>query len=79
MILSKNNPQLIIFAFFIFFPIVEKVDNTAYMHAKTMNGQHSVAFLIKLNNETKQLSVEGKSTEPSILASLTDEIRDMDL
>merc|ERR1719189_2437281 len=61
------------------FAIVEKVDNTAYMHAKTMNGQHSVAFLIKLNNETKQLSVEGKSTEPSILASLTDEIRDMDL
>ena len=49
------------------------------MHAKTMNGQHSVAFLIKLNNETNQLSVEGKSTEPSILASLTDEIRDMDL
>ena len=58
---------------------MEKVDNTAYMHAKTMNGQHSVAFLIKLNNETNQLSVEGKSTEPSILASLTDEIRDMDL
>ena len=48
--------------------IVEKVDNTAYMHAKTMNGQHSVAFLIKLNNENKQLSVEGKSTVSSILA-----------
>ena len=61
------------------FAVVEKVDNTAYMHAKTMNGQHSVAFLIKLNNINKQLSVEGKSTESSILASLTDEIRDMDL
>ena len=60
------------------FAVVEKVDNTAYMNAKTINGQHSVAFLIKLNNENK-LSVEGKSTEPSILASLTDEIRDMDL
>ena len=59
------------------FAIVEQVDNTAYMHAKTIKGQNSVAFLIKLNND--KLSIEGKATEPSILASLTDEIRDMDL
>ena len=59
------------------FAVVEQVDNSAaYMYAKTVKGQHSVAFLIKLNNGEK-LSVEGKSTEPTILASLTDEIRDM--
>ena len=57
------------------FAVVEQVDNSAYMYAKSVRGQHSVAFLIKLNNE--KLSVEGKSTEPTILASLTDEIRDM--
>ena len=59
------------------FAVVEQVENSAYMYAKTLKGQHSVAFLIKMNND--KLSVEGKSTEPTILASLTDEIRDMEL
>ena len=61
------------------FAIVERVDNTAYMHAKTMKSQHSVAFLIKHNENKGCLVVDGKATNPNILASLTDEIRDMDL
>ena len=61
------------------FAVVERVDNTAYMHAKTMKSQHSVAFLIKHNENKGCLVVDGKATNPNILASLTDEIRDMDL
>ena len=61
------------------FAVVEKVDSTAYMHAKTMKSQHSVAFLIKHNENKGCLNVDGKATHPSILATLTDEIREMDL
>ena len=50
----------------------------AYFHAKTMKSGHSVAFLIK-HTENDKLIADGKSTNPQILASLTDEIRDMNL
>ena len=60
------------------FAVVEQMENSAYFHAKTMKSGHSVAFLIKYSEEGK-LAVDGKSTEPQILASLTDEIRDMEL
>jgi hypothetical protein len=60
------------------FAIVEQVDNTAYMHSKTLKG-HSVAFLIKFNSDKNLVSIEGKATDPNILASLTDEIREMNL
>merc|ERR1712113_1121708 len=55
------------------FAVVEKMENSAYFHAKTMKSGHSVAFLIKINGDNK-LTVDGKSTNPQILASLTDEI-----
>ena len=61
------------------FAVVERVDSTAYMHAKTMKSQHSVAFLIKHNENKGCLVVDGKATHPSILATLTDEIREMDI
>ena len=61
------------------FAVVEQVDNTAYMHAKTMKSQHSVAFLIKYNENKGCLVIDGKATHPNILASLTDEIRDMNI
>ena len=61
------------------FAVVEQVDNTAYMHAKTMKSQHSVAFLIKHNENKGCLVIDGKATHPNILASLTDEIRDMNI
>lgn len=61
------------------FAVVERVDSTAYMHAKTMKSQHSVAFLIKHNENKGCLMVDGKATHPSILATLTDEIREMDM
>merc|ERR1711971_1110418 len=63
----------------IYFAVVERVDSTAYMHAKTMKSQHSVAFLIKHNENKGCLVVDGKATHPSILATLTDEIREMDI
>ena len=60
------------------FAVVEHVDNTAYMFAKSMKNQHSVAFLIKYNEAKQSLLVDGKATHSAILASLTDEIHDMD-
>ena len=60
------------------FAVVEQVDNTAYMFAKSMKNQHSVAFLIKHNEKNHSLLVDGKATHSAILASLTDEVRDMD-
>ena len=60
------------------FAVVEQMENSAYFHAKTMKSGHSVAFLIK-HTENDKLIVDGKSTNPQILASLTDEIRDMNL
>ena len=60
------------------FAVVEHIDSTAYMYAKTMKNQHSVAFLIKHNENKGCLMVDGKATNPKILASLTDELRDMD-
>ena len=59
------------------FSIIEKVENSAYMHAKTMKNQHSVAFLLKYHEEKRTLLVEGKSTNQNILAALTDEISDL--
>ena len=61
------------------FAVVEQMENSAYFHAKTMKSGHSVAFLIKHDTEHDKLNVDGKSTNPQILASLTDEIRDMNL
>lgn len=61
------------------FAVVEHVENSAYMHAKSLVGGHSVAFLVKYNEQKSAVLIEGKATEPNILASLTDEIRDMEL
>ena len=61
------------------FAVVEQVENTAYLHAKTMKSGHSVAFLVKHNKSKNSYSIEGKATNPTILAALTDEIRDMTL
>ncbi len=58
------------------FAVVEQIDNTAYMYGKSLKGHH-VAFLLKANGN--QIMIEGKANEPSILAALTDEIRDLKL
>lgn len=60
------------------FAVVEQVENTAFIFGKTMKSQHSVAFFIKQNGPNSYL-MDGKATNPSILAALTEEIRDMDL
>lgn len=59
------------------FAVVEQVDTTAYLHAKSLKGDH-VAFLIKAHGD-KNWTIEGKSNNASLLAALTDELRDLSL
>ena len=58
------------------FASIEKTDNGTFLFAKHFSGNH-VAIMLKFNPSDKQLTIEGKATDSTILSFVMNSVSDL--